>query len=145
MTPEHCAAVIAEARSWIGTPWHSRARVKGAGVDCAQFPAAVYEAAGLIPHIEPEYSRQWALHQAHELYIEWVLKFADEIAFEQVRTADMGVFLFDKARSHGAIFTSRDTIVHAVYGMGVFEETVEGNEQIRTRIETARFFTIRDA
>lgn len=28
------AAVVAEARSWIGTPYHNCADVKGAGVDC---------------------------------------------------------------------------------------------------------------
>jgi cell wall-associated NlpC family hydrolase len=29
------AAVVAEARSWLGTPFHHQGRVKAAGVDCA--------------------------------------------------------------------------------------------------------------
>jgi hypothetical protein len=48
-------AVIAEARSWIGTPFHDRARVKGAGVDCLQLLIASYHAAGLLPDLRPDY------------------------------------------------------------------------------------------
>jgi cell wall-associated NlpC family hydrolase len=29
------AAVVAEARTWIKTPWRHMADIKGAGVDCA--------------------------------------------------------------------------------------------------------------
>jgi cell wall-associated NlpC family hydrolase len=27
-------AVIAEARTWLGTPWHHQASLKGVGCDC---------------------------------------------------------------------------------------------------------------
>jgi hypothetical protein len=30
-------AVIAEARSWLGTPWHHQASLKGVGCDCIGF------------------------------------------------------------------------------------------------------------
>src|SRR5262249_43477037 len=46
------AAVVAEAESWIGTPFHHAARVKGAGVDCLMLLAEVYERAGIVPHLE---------------------------------------------------------------------------------------------
>ena len=36
------AAVVAEARSWIKTPWVHMAAIKGAGVDCAMLLARVY-------------------------------------------------------------------------------------------------------
>lgn len=39
MTPlelQQRAAVIAEAESWLSTPYHHEARIKGHGVDCAQ-------------------------------------------------------------------------------------------------------------
>ena len=32
------AAVVKEAESWIGTPFHHAARVKGAGIDCLMLP-----------------------------------------------------------------------------------------------------------
>lgn len=59
--------VIAEARSWLRTPFHHRQRVKGLGVDCAGLIAAVYEATGAIPAVElPEYTRDWFLHCKRE-------------------------------------------------------------------------------
>lgn len=40
------AAVVAEARSWVGTPFHWQARVKGVGCDCMGLVAGVAEALG---------------------------------------------------------------------------------------------------
>ena len=42
------AAVITEARTWIGTRFHHNAAVKGSGVDCARLVAAVYTDCGVI-------------------------------------------------------------------------------------------------
>ena len=41
-------ALVDAARSWLNTPYHHKARVKGAGVDCAQLLIGVYTDAGLI-------------------------------------------------------------------------------------------------
>lgn len=41
-------AVIAEARTWIGTPFRHQAKCKGVGVDCVQLIAGVGEAAGVM-------------------------------------------------------------------------------------------------
>jgi hypothetical protein len=66
-------AVVAEARAWLGTPWHHEARVKGAGVDCGQFLAAVFEACGLVEHVEVEpYPQDWALHRGEERFLKTV-------------------------------------------------------------------------
>ena len=49
-------AVVTEAASWIGTPFHHAARVKGAGVDCLMLLAEVYERAGVTTeHINPPF------------------------------------------------------------------------------------------
>jgi hypothetical protein len=45
------AAVVKEALTWLGTPYHHHARVKGVGVDCARLLCAVYEASACVPHI----------------------------------------------------------------------------------------------
>ena len=42
MSDAQRAAVVAEARSWIGTPYHHAADVKGHGVDCAMLLIRVY-------------------------------------------------------------------------------------------------------
>lgn len=51
------ADVLAEARTWIDTPFHHQARVKGHGVDCAQLVVAVGVALGLMPPLSSEETR----------------------------------------------------------------------------------------
>ena len=55
------AAVVAEAKAWLGTPYHHRAKLKGVGVDCAQLPIAIYAAVGL----NPEEAWHTAMHNPH--------------------------------------------------------------------------------
>lgn len=43
------AAVVAEARRWLGTPWVHQHRALGAGVDCAGLVIGVARALGLVP------------------------------------------------------------------------------------------------
>lgn len=43
------AQVVAEARSWLGTPWVHQHQVKGVAVDCAQHTIAVGQACGFVP------------------------------------------------------------------------------------------------
>lgn len=52
-------AIVTEALSWEGTPWHHHQCVKGVGVDCVQFLYGVGRAVGFIdpsftiPNYEP--------------------------------------------------------------------------------------------
>lgn len=43
------AEVVAEARSWVGTPWVHQHRAKGHAVDCAGLIIGVARALGLVP------------------------------------------------------------------------------------------------
>ena len=80
MTDQRRAAVVEEARSWLGTPYHHMGRVKGVGCDCLTLLAAVYHAAGIVPEIEiPHYPPDWHLHRSAELYLEGLLTYAREI------------------------------------------------------------------
>lgn len=47
MSP-HRARIVAEARSWIGTPWVHQHQLKGVAVDCAQLIIGVARACGLV-------------------------------------------------------------------------------------------------
>jgi len=42
-------AVIAEARAWIGTPFHHQGRTRGLGCDCRGLVGGVAVALGLVP------------------------------------------------------------------------------------------------
>lgn len=55
------AAVVAEARAWIGTPYVHQASVKGAGADCLGLLRGVWRALyGFEPVAVPPYTPDWA-------------------------------------------------------------------------------------
>jgi NlpC/P60 family putative phage cell wall peptidase len=112
--PAMRAAIVAEARSWLGTPYHHCARLKGVGVDCAQLPAAVYHAVGLIPDLQPEYSPQWMMHRDEEQYLSWVHPHAREISRGDLLPGDLVMWKFGRTYSHSAIIIEKPTIIHAV-------------------------------
>lgn len=51
------AEIVAEARSWLGTPFHHQGRVKGVGVDCAGLVVGVAKAFGILLADQQGYSR----------------------------------------------------------------------------------------
>ena len=73
--------VVAAARSWIGTPYHHAADVKGAGVDCAMLLVRVFCDLGLVEPFDPRpYTRDWHLHRGEERYLGFLLDRAHEVA-----------------------------------------------------------------
>ena len=144
MTPENDAtraAIVAEAMEWLGTPYHSHARLKGVGVDCAQLPAAVYEAAGLIPHINPDYSPQAMMHRDGEAYLAWVTPYAREIEREQVAPGDFAIWRYGRSYSHGAIVIEPPLVIHAIIiGSAVVLADMDRDEELCRR--PVRFFTL---
>ena len=113
------AQVVAESRRWIGTPYHHHGRVLGAGVDCAQILCAVYEACGLVSHVDPgAYPRDWHKHRSEELYLGWLHKVgAREI--DQGQAGDVAVFQFGRTWAHGGILIDAETVLHAYVDRGV--------------------------
>ena len=73
------AAVVAEARSWLRTPYSSHAKLKGIGADCGTFLAAVYANAGVFVAKDlPDLPPQWFMHSDREWYLEYLAKYAVE-------------------------------------------------------------------
>lgn len=64
-------AIVAEAMTWRGTPYHPNARVKGHGADCLTFVAGVFETL-LGPINVPYYPPDWHLNQRQEWYSEGI-------------------------------------------------------------------------
>jgi NlpC/P60 family putative phage cell wall peptidase len=110
--------VIAEAESWLGTPYHHMARLKGVGCDCLTLLVAVYHAAGVIPAIEiPYYPPDWHLHRSSERYMEGLLAHASEV--ETPDPGDVALFKFGRCFAHGTIVTQWPRLIHAWNGSGV--------------------------
>jgi cell wall-associated NlpC family hydrolase len=110
-------AVVNEAATWIGTPFHHEARIKHAGVDCAQLIYATFRACDLIPEFDVRhYPQDWHLHRGEERYLSYVLEYADEMPQPSERTplpADIVLFRFGRAYSHGAIVANWPHLIHA--------------------------------
>jgi len=81
MSIEQRAAVVREARSWIGTPYHNCADVKGHGVDCGMLLVRVFCDLKLCPQFDPRpYPPDWHLHRSEERYLGFVFDRAQEVA-----------------------------------------------------------------
>lgn len=105
-------AVLAIARTWLKTPWHHRARVKGAGVDCAQILIAVYAEAGLVEEFDTgDYPPDWMMHRSQERFLEFVRQYADQV--EAPLPGDLALYFVGRCFSHGAIVTAWPEIIHA--------------------------------
>ena len=112
MTNADRAAVVAEARSWLGTPWHHRARIKGAGVDCVQLLAGVFHACGLLPDIDTgDYPPDWMFHRDEERMLNGLRQYAAEI--DSPAPGDVVVFRFGRCYSHCGIIVDAPVMIHA--------------------------------
>jgi cell wall-associated NlpC family hydrolase len=132
LTTEQRIAVAQEARSWVGTRYHSNQHVKGVGVDCGWLLADVYAAVNVIAPIDlGYYAREWHLHhetpsvagmpeqKKEEFYVEWLQQFCNDITGAEPQAGDIGLWKFGLCWSHGGIFVSSTALVHAYVRHGV--------------------------
>lgn len=158
MRPEEAmqrAAVVAEAKTWLGTPYHPEGRIKGAGVDCATIIYATYRAAGLAPEIDiAHYPHDWHLHRGTERYLSYILPYAREVAGPPQRMpqpGDIVMWRFGRCFSHGAIVVAWPRIIHAFVKRPVGYEdadratyliSIGENGQDQGQPRPRRFFTL---
>jgi len=137
-------AVVAEARSWIGTPYHNCADIKGAGVDCGMLLVRVFVDTGLCPPFEPRpYPADWHLHRSDERYLGFVFDRAAQVAAPE--PGDLMVLRFGRCYSHGGIVTKAKPlmIVHAyASARRVIEEEVLDGSPLSDPARKPRFFSI---
>ncbi|MGP0058402.1 MAG: hypothetical protein ACLPID_03830 [Beijerinckiaceae bacterium] len=126
--------IVAEARRWIGTPYHNCADVRGAGVDCGMLIVRVFVDTGLTPPFDPRpYPPDWHLHRGEEKYLGFILAHCAEVT--QPEPGDVVVFRYGRCYSHGGIVTKAAggglTIVHAFWPAKiVMEEDISHNLEL---------------
>ena len=104
--------IVEEARSWLRTPWHHEARVKGVGVDCAQFLIGVYANVGLVEEFSTEhYPPDWHLHRDEPLFLQYLRQYAVET--EEPLPGDVAMWNFGRHEAHGSIVIAWPLIIHA--------------------------------
>lgn len=132
--PMERAAVVQEALSWLGTPYHHMGRIKGAGTDCGMLLAEVYERAGVMPHVEPApYPADWHHHRSEEVYLGHVQEHSHQVRAPQ--PGDIALFRWGRCLSHGAIVIEWPRIVHAyVAASEVVLDDAEANQDLKERL-----------
>lgn len=137
------AAVVAEARKWVGTPYHNCADVRGAGVDCGMLIVRIFCDTGLCAPFDPRpYPPDWHLHRSEERYLGFVFDRCAEVAAPQ--PGDVIVFKIGRCYAHGGIVTAVAPlkIVHAFYqARCVLEEEVHRNRQLSDPARAPRYFS----
>lgn len=145
--PTSSESAVTQARTWVGTPYHAEADVRGAGVDCGMLIVRVFVDAGLVPLFDPRpYPPDWHLHRSEERYLGWVHDHCREV--ETPEPGDVAVFRFGRCWAHGGIVTVAEplTIVHAFSPAGcVVEEEVARNAALTDSHRAPRFFRLREA
>lgn len=136
--------IVAEARKWIGTPYHDNGDIRGVGVDCGMLLVRVFVDLGLVPPFDPRpYPRDWMMHNDEEKYLGWVKDACGEV--ETPQPGDIAVFRFGRCYSHGGIVTAAAplSLVHAyVAARCVVEERLAQNGDLTRAIRKPRFFSL---
>jgi cell wall-associated NlpC family hydrolase len=126
--------VVQEAMTWLGTPWHHQARVKGAGVDCGQILAAVFEDAGILPHVEPgDYPQDFMMHRDEERFRQTLEAYASKVESDPL-PGDIVLYRYGRVISHGGIVVAWPQIVHSYAPAGeVVLDDAEANQDLAPR------------
>lgn len=124
------ARIVAEAMTWVGTPYISNGLVKGrrGGTDCAMLLLGVYGNVGLLPkEFDPRpYPPQWHVHRSEEKYLAAVTQFVKEIPGPP-KPGDLAMFKIGLAFAHGAIVTNWPNVIHAMGNDQVVMQDVSKN------------------
>jgi NlpC/P60 family putative phage cell wall peptidase len=117
-------SIIAEARSWIGTPYRHQASLKGVGCDCLGLVRGVWRAtSGEEPEAVPAYAPDWAEASGKEALAAAARRHLIEIGAENFAPGDVLLFRWRQnfPAKHAAIVTAPHLMVHAHDGAAVAE------------------------
>lgn len=117
VAPQSREAVVAAARTWIGTPYHHQASAKGMGADCLGLIRGVWrDLYGEEAEMAPGYSRDWGEVNGTETLIEAALRHMTSCALEEAKPGDVLIFRMkpNAIAKHAGILATPTTMVHAV-------------------------------
>ena len=124
------ANALAEARTWIGTPYQHQASAKGLGCDCLGLVRGVWRAVvGDEPDPAPPYSADWAERGGEETLLAAARRWLVEIPTASAEPGDVLLFRMsgDAPAKHCGILSSAPSdgaagrMIHAYWGRWVVE------------------------
>lgn len=116
--------IVAEARSWIGTPYMHQASLKHVGCDCLGLLRGVWRSLyGAEPEPTPAYAPDWAEANGAELLAEAARRYLVEIAPKDAQPGDVLLFRWRShlPAKHAAILVAPARMIHAHDGAAVTE------------------------
>jgi NlpC/P60 family putative phage cell wall peptidase len=116
--------IVAETRSWIGTPYRHQASLKGVGCDCLGLVRGVWRAVvGAEPEPMLPYAPDWAEATCTESLAEAAARHLTAISSTDIAPGDVVLFRWraNLPAKHAAIVTAADMMVHAHDGAAVAE------------------------
>ncbi len=104
--------IIDEARTWKGTPYQHKGRVKGVGADCGGMIYQTYTPLlGPFAPFPKDYAQDWAVHKENEIYLDFIMPYVVEVS--KAIPGGLAMFKVGKNYSHAAICTEKKTFIHA--------------------------------
>ena len=119
-------AVVAEARSWIGTRYRHQASLKGVGCDCLGLVRGVWRGCiGAEPEAPPPYAPDWAEAIGREAMLEVAMRHLVPVG-DVFAAGDVLLFRYRHGyvAKHAAIASSATTMIHAHDGACVCEVAI---------------------
>ncbi len=119
--------IVAETRSWIGTPYRHQASLKGIGCDCLGLVRGVWRAViGEEPERAPPYAPDWAEATGGESLAAAAARHLAAIPATGFAPGDVLLFRWraNLPAKHAAIVTAPDRMVHAHDGAAVAEVVI---------------------
>lgn len=111
--------IVAAARTWIGTPYHHQASLKGVGADCLGLVRGVWrDVYGDDAEAPPGYSRDWGEASGTETLIEAAARHLIPRWDAMPEPGDVLIFRMraGSVAKHAAILSTSATMIHAVEG-----------------------------
>ncbi len=117
--------IVAEAKSWVGTPYLHQASLKGVACDCIGLIRGVYSR--FVPDavtVPLNYPSTWYLFRAEELLYTEIKPYLVEIASDEAKAGDILLFGFGKGpAAHCGIKNSDSMFIHSWMDVGKVVET----------------------
>ena len=119
--------IVEAARTWIGTPYHNQASLKGVGCDCVGLARGIYrEVYGHEPKVNLSYSPDWGDHNGNEEIIAAADRFLEPLELDRLHPGCVILIRLRKhlTAKHCLIYTGDNRVIHAFNNNRVLEEVM---------------------
>ena len=117
--------IVTAARSWLATPYHHQASVKGVGVDCLGLARGIWrDCVGPEPWTYQPYSPDWGETGPREVLAEGMGAWLEAIPTAAAQAGALVLFRMERGAiaKHAGILSDAGQFIHAHHRVGVIEE-----------------------